>query len=312
VSAPFERIAIVGLGLLGGSLGLAARRRGLARRVAGAGRSRESLEGALARGAVDEAHLDPLPAVRDAQLVVLATPPGAMPGVVARLAPVLEPGALLSDVGSVKAAVAESLPGLLPPGVCYLGAHPMAGSHRKGIAHARADLFEGAPCVLTPTPDTPPAALERLARFWRELGARVVVRDPQAHDAEVAWVSHLPHLLAFAFARALSAAPAGAGELAGAGFRDFTRIAHSDPELWAEILSANHKALAGPLQELAARLRELQAVLESGDAEAVERFLGEAREALARAVAAAPGAPPDRSPLEAAARGQTRSQGKPV
>jgi prephenate dehydrogenase len=158
----------------------------------------------------------------------------------------------------------------------------MAGSHRRGLDAARADLLEGAPCVVAPAPGAPPAATARVRAFFEALGARVLERDPQRHDAEVAWISHLPHALAFAYAQALADAPAGAAELRGPGFRDFTRIAWSDPELWAEILCDNRKALAGPLGRAAARLGELARAIEQGDAEAVERFLANARESLAR------------------------------
>jgi cyclohexadieny/prephenate dehydrogenase len=282
MSRPFERLAVIGLGLLGGSLGLAARSRGLVAHVTGASRSAETLETALARGAVDEVFHDPARAAAGADLVVLATPPFAMAGVVRQLATSLRPGAVVTDVGSVKAGIGEVLPGLLPQGVSYVGAHPMAGSHHRGVEHARADLFEGAACVLTPARGQQGPALERVSAFFAGLGARVVRRDAEAHDAQVAWISHAPHALAFAFARALAVAPAGADELAGSGFRDFTRIARSDPELWAEILCANQKALAGPLHEVARQLEELSRAIESGDSESILRFVGEAREALAR------------------------------
>jgi len=127
----------------------------------------------------------------------------------------------------------------------------MAGSHLRGVEHAEADLFDGAPCVVTATADTDPAAVERIVAFWERLGARVVRRDPVEHDAEVAWVSHVPHVLAFAFARSLRSAPETAGGLGGTGFRDFTRIAQSDAELWSDILVANAKSIAGPLREVA-------------------------------------------------------------
>ncbi|MCZ6782130.1 MAG: prephenate dehydrogenase/arogenate dehydrogenase family protein, partial [Proteobacteria bacterium] len=219
--------------------------------------------------------------VAGADLVVLATPVGAMAEVLRVAAPGLPEGALVTDVGSVKALLAETLPGLLPPGAVYVGAHPMAGSHLRGVEHARADLFDGASCALTPVPGTDPLSVARVADFWRALGARVVERDPQTHDAEVAWVSHVPHVLAFAFAEALRRAPAGAGELAGNGFRDFTRIARSDAELWGDILCANRKALVGPLEASAEALAGLARAIEAGDIEAVERVLSAARIALA-------------------------------
>ena len=286
MSPPFERVAVVGLGLVGGSVALAACARGAARAVVGTSRSRDAEDAALARGAVHAvAELEA--AVRGAELVVLATPVSAMAGVLRRAAPALARGALVTDVGSVKAPLAETLPGLLPPGVCYVGAHPMAGSHLRGLDHARADLFEGATCVVTPTEDSPPAAVARVAEFWSALGARVVRRSPAQHDVEVAWTSHLPHVLAFGYAAALAGAPGRAGEVAGSGFRDFTRIAHSDAELWSEILVANRKALAGPLHAFAAALGDLTRTLEAGDVDALERQLAAARTALGRAAGAA-------------------------
>jgi prephenate dehydrogenase len=272
---------VIGLGLLGGSVGLAARARGVASRVVGCGRSRESLAAALRRGAVDEIRAG-VDAVREAEFVVLATPVSAMPGALGAVAAGFQPGALVTDVGSVKSPLADLLPGLLPPAVRFVGAHPMAGSHQRGIEHARADLFEGAVCIVTPSHDTDPQAVERVASFWHALGARVVLRTPAQHDAEVAWTSHLPHALAFAFARALEEAPSGACEVSGPGFRDFTRIARSDAELWSEILAANRKAIAGPLQETAQRLAELARMLDANDVESLERFLGIARETLTR------------------------------
>ncbi len=277
-----ERLAVVGLGLLGGSVAAAARARGAARRVVGVARLRDTAAAALGAGIVDEAGTDVARGVEGADLVVLATPLSAMAEVLRRAAPGLREGAVVTDVGSVKGSLGETLPGLLPPGVAYVGAHPMAGSHRRGLEHARAVLLDGAACVVAPSPAAPRAAVLRVRAFFEALGARVLERDPAGHDAEVAWVSHLPHALAFAFAQALADAPAGAAALRGPGFRDFTRIAHSDPELWAGILCDNRKALAGPLARAAARLAELARAVEQGDPEAVERFLAAARESLAR------------------------------
>ena len=280
MKAGFERIAVLGLGLLGGSVALASKQRGLAKCVAGGARRPAAIEAVLARGIVDEAggFED---AVRGADLVVLATPVFAMGDLVRSIAPHLQEGALVTDVGSVKAGLAETLPGLLPRGVHYVGAHPMAGSHRSGIDHARGDLFDGAPCVVIR--GAPEAARDRVSGFWTALGARVVSRDAAGHDSEVAWMSHIPHVLAFAFAGALKVAPAGADEVAGSGFRDFTRIANSDPELWGGILTSNQKAIAAPLQSVAESLAELGRAIETGDAEIVERWLAQARAALSLA-----------------------------
>jgi len=281
-AAPFrcERLAVLGLGLLGGSLAWAARERGLAGEVVGCGRRAEPLRRARERGLVDRVSVDPAEAVAGADLVVLASPVGAMGPLLAQAAPGLAAGALVTDVGSVKAMLADTLPGLLPPGARYVGSHPMAGSHEKGPDHARPGLFEGSVCVVTPIPGDPPAAVGRIEALWRAVGARVVRRDPAGHDREVAWMSHLPHVLAFAFARALEEAPASARDVAGPGFRDFTRIARSDAELWADILVANAKAVAGPLARVAAELAEVARRLEAGDADALERWITQARARL--------------------------------
>ncbi len=275
----FDTISVIGLGLLGGSVAAAARERGLARQVVGVSRRAENTALALERGVVDSATTHVPTGVGEADLVVLATPVYAMERTLQGAAPHLKAGALVTDVGSVKGPLVDSLPCQLPPGVRFVGSHPMAGSHATGLEHARADLFEGAVCVVTPGSE--PADAERLAEFWKALGMRVELRGPERHDEEVAWVSHLPHALAFAFARALEAAPASSEILRASGFRDFTRVARSDPEMWADILVTNRKALAAPIQETAERLTELARSIEAGDQEAVSAFLSAGRELLA-------------------------------
>jgi len=282
VTPSFRRIAVVGLGLLGGSVALAAKSRGVAATVVGVTRRPETLKAALQGGAVDQAGSDLAAGVRGADLVVLGTPVFAMPEVLRKAAPHLVEGALVTDVGSVKGILAEGLPGILPAGVIYVGSHPMAGSHQSGFSHATPDLFEGTVCIVSPNPGTPRAQVERLAAFWSALGARVLERDPAAHDVEVGWVSHVPHAIAFAFARALGSSPPGAAEVRGSGFRDFTRIALSDPELWADILVSNRKAIAGPLRDVGERISELGRMLEAADAETAERFIAAARDNLGR------------------------------
>ncbi len=305
MSAPFDRVAVIGLGLLGGSVALAARERGVAREVVGATRSSEACAQALASGAVDR--IAPIAeAARGADLVVLATPVGAMAPAVRALSPGLAAGCVLTDVGSVKSPLVETLPGLLPPGCVYVGSHPMAGSHERGMPHARADLFERAVCIVTEASD--PAAGARVVAFWEALGMRVVRRTAAQHDAEVAWVSHLPHLLAFAFAGSLAQAPGAAAELVGTGFRDFTRIARSDAELWADILTANRKALAAPIGAAGAQLEAIARLLEAGDAEGLDRLLSAARSALFAAPLAS--RPETVSTAAASLRGD-RSKGDP-
>ncbi len=278
VKPHFETLSVIGLGLLGGSLVAAARERGLADRVIGVSRRAVTAEQALARDIVDEATTDLARGVRGADLVVLATPVFAMEEVLRAAVPHLREDALVTDVGSVKGALADTLPGLLPPGVRFVGSHPMAGSHASGLEHARADLFEGAACVVAPGSE--PRDTERLVAFWKALGMRVELRAADRHDEEVAWISHLPHAVAFAFARALERAPSGSVALRGTGFRDFTRVARSEPDLWADILVTNRKALAGPLHEMSERLAELARCIETGDPDAVSAYLNAAGDQL--------------------------------
>jgi len=278
VSAAFDRIAIVGLGLLGGSVARAARERGAANRIAAASRRRDALDAARAERVLD-ASGSPEEVCADADLVILATPVFAMADSVRRFAPHLRAGTVVTDVGSVKLVLHETLPGLLPRGVAYIGSHPMAGSHHRGFAHARADLFEGAACIVTQTEPSPER--DALCDFWRALGARVTLRDPSDHDIEVSWMSHVPHVLAYAFAHALRQAPAGAREVGGSGFRDFTRIARSEPELWGDILTANRKALSAPLQAAREAIERMARAIEANDSDALEQIIGSARDTLA-------------------------------
>jgi prephenate dehydrogenase len=281
----FERIAVIGLGLLGGSVAAAAKHHGVATTVVGASRSKDARDVALRRHWVDEVG-SVTEAASGADLVVLATPVFAMVDVLRDLAPALGSDAIVTDVGSVKAQLAETLPGLLPGGVSYVGSHPMAGSHERGIENARADLFADSTCAVSDSGQ--PEAQQRVCSFWRALGARVVMRNPAAHDDQVAWTSHAPHVLAFAFAAALARAPAGSGELTGGGFRDFTRIAESDPELWSDILTANRKALAAPLAAAGEAFRELGQAIEANDPKSVERWISGARDSLALVVRSTP------------------------
>lgn len=278
--ALFDRVTVVSLGLLGGSVARATRERGLAKEVVGVSRREETVRRAERDGVIDRGTSDVAEGVRGADLVVLASPVDVMADVLRQAASNLEAGALVTDVGSVKAPLARSLPSLLPSGVTYLGSHPMAGSHLRGLSNARADLLQGAACVLTPEAETPESAVAVLRSYWSALGMRVEVRTPGDHDREVAWVSHAPHAVAFAYAQALGDAPATAAALRGTGFRDFMRIARSDPGLWAEILLENREAtleaLAGVTDAMAGFARDL----ERGDREALEQRIAAGRRAL--------------------------------
>ena len=209
-------MVVLGLGLLGGSTALAARQRGVVSEVLGYARRRGPLEGALDAGVIDG--FGTLPeVVGEADLVVLGTPVDAMPTVLKDAAPHLRPGTIVTDVGSVKESLASTLPPTLPEGVHFVGSHPMAGSHVVGVEHADPDLFVGRSVVVTPTGAADEPVVERLACFWEALGAVVTQRSPAAHDQQVAWVSHVPHLIAYGFAHAFQRAPEAARALVSVG-----------------------------------------------------------------------------------------------
>lgn len=272
-----QTLSVLGLGLLGASVAAAARARAVAANVVGYDVDESQAQIALELGCVTETREAPGSAVAGAGIVVLATPVAEMTRVLAAASASLAPGCAVTDVGSVKGPLAETLPGLLPPGVEYVGSHPMVGGHRRGARHAREDLFDAATVVVTGSPSR---SRDLIIQFWSALGARIELRTPGEHDREVAWTSHLPHVLAFAFAGAFGDAPESAKRLTGAGFRDFTRIARSDPKLWAGILQANAKALAFPLERSAAMLDELAAALQSADGTRLEKILAKAEKGL--------------------------------
>jgi prephenate dehydrogenase len=276
----FERLVVAGVGLIGGSLALAARAAGLVGEVVGLGRSRANLEVARARGIVDRIAADPADAMAGADAVVLAAPVGACAPLATALRPHARPGTLLTDVGSVKGTLVPALERAWAGAGPVVGAHPLAGSEASGAAAARADLFRGQGCILTPTAATDRAALGRVRALWEGVGARVEELTPAAHDAILARVSHLPHLVAYALAAAAGEARVEGRavlDYASGGFRDTTRIAGSPPELWRDIALANAPALAAALREFRAALDRLEALVGAGDAEGLGAALAAAQ-----------------------------------
>jgi prephenate dehydrogenase len=282
----FATVALVGMGLIGGSLGLALRERCLARRVVAVARRPETVQRTLELGAADEGGSGLEEGVRDADLVVLCTPVLTIPALAERIAPYLKAGALVTDVGSTKAVLAREVPRRLRPDTPFVGGHPMAGSEKTGVEAARADLFEGATYLLTPTSETPADAVERLERWVTALGAVPVRLEPEAHDRAVAGISHLPHVVAAALAAAV-AGGSGDGsidretlrQLIAGGFRSTTRIAASSPEMWRDICLTNRKALLEALRQFEAELALFAAALEDRDAAELLRAFERAREA---------------------------------
>ena len=283
-----ERLAILGVGLIGGSLALACRERGLARTIVGANRSAAAREATRRLGMVDATTADPAEAARGATLVVLGAPVGALGDLLRAAGPALAPGVVVTDVGSVKGELVAALEGLTPAGCAFVGGHPIAGSEHSGPEAARADLFVGARCILTPTARTDPEALRQVEALWAAVGAQVLRMDPTWHDALLAAVSHLPHVVAYALMDALLEEEATGRELlrfGGGGLRDFTRIASSDPSMWRDICVANRGALLQALRRFRGSLDRLEAAIASGDGPVLSATFARAKAGRDRLVA---------------------------
>ncbi len=273
----FQKITLVGVGMLGGSIGLAAKRCGVAARVCGLVRREVSIAECLAAGVVDDATLDIAEAVVDAGLVILCTPVGRMGELAAVLKPHLAADTIVTDVGSVKASVVAAVEPVLSR---FVGSHPLCGSEKAGVAHARGDLFEGAVCAVTPTEVSDAPTVDTISKFWTALGSRVVNLSAADHDAIVARTSHLPHVLASALVNAVLASPrVGESDFLGSGFRDTTRLASGDAGMWRDIAMGNAAAIAAALEDLQAEIGRLKTAVSEKDAAALENFFAEGQSA---------------------------------
>jgi cyclohexadieny/prephenate dehydrogenase len=267
-------ITIVGAGLIGGSLGLAAKQRRLARVVRGIGRKQASLDRARAVGAIDEGFLEPGPALKGAGLVIFCTPVDCIAKQILEYSSLYSPGTLLTDAGSTKESIVAAVEGKLPAGIDFVGSHPLAGSEKRGPYFADANLFQGRLAVIAKTSRTNEAAFEKIVGFWQALGSRVKIMAPAEHDRALALTSHLPHLAAAVLAGIL---PAEVFELTATGFRDTTRVAAGDPKLWTAIFAHNTAALLEALRPFSERLSQFQAALAAGDWSTVESLLTQAK-----------------------------------
>jgi prephenate dehydrogenase len=272
---PFRRIAILGVGLIGGSIGLAVRSRRLAAEVVGIGRDPISLADAVERGAIDRATTDVREGAGSAEVVVVCTPVNRVVDDVRRCAEVAEHDVLITDAGSSKRQIVEAVERHPRCASVFVGAHPVAGSEQRGVAHARADLFEGRPCVLTPTSRTPADRLRRAAQFWSSVGCHVLEMGPTEHDEVLAYTSHLPHALASALAGSV---PVDWLPLAAGAYRDGTRVAAADTGLWTAIFRENRGPLLKALDSVRERLASFQYALMTDDEEAIRRWWDEARQ----------------------------------
>ncbi len=275
MSVTIKRLAIIGVGLIGGSLARALREAGAVKSVVGIGRSRNNLEEALSLGICDEITQDMAEGVRGADVVFISVPVCAIPGVVAEIASALAPGCIVTDGGSVKTGIVGECEALMPSGCFFVGGHPIAGTEHTGAAASFATLYQGRRCILTPTERTEAAVLEMVAHMWRLAGADVCFMEPGHHDRIFAEISHLPHMAAYALVHAVGTADVeGENVLSytAGGFRDFTRIASSDPAMWRDIALMNRNALLQSIDGFSASMAELRRRIEAGDGAGLSTF----------------------------------------
>jgi prephenate dehydrogenase len=279
----FKQMTIVGVGLIGGSLGMICKQQGLVGTVIGAGRRVETLKKAVARKAIDRYSTDLADAAAGSDLLVLATPVDSFEAALTTCAPRLAPGAVITDVGSVKGPLVAHMEALAPAGARVVGAHPIAGKEKTGVDAASLDLYRDALCILTPTPQTDPAALRLIRRLWEATGARTTEMDPDLHDRVLGAISHLPHLAAFALVNAIAfiqetQTPGfDLQRYSGGGYKDTTRIAASSPEMWRDICLWNRDNLVRQLDLYQVRLDRLKALITAGDGEGLVREFASAK-----------------------------------
>ena len=280
----FNQLGVIGCGLMGGSFALALKRAGMVRRVIGYSKSPSTTERARQLGVIDSAAGSALLAVAGSDIVLIAVPVAASEATFKAIRHLVEPGVLVMDVGSTKRDVVDAARRVLKERIgWFVPAHPIAGKEASGIGHADAALYHGRSAILTPLPETEPEAVRKALEAWAAVGAQVLLMTPENHDAAFAAVSHLPHLLAFAYLNAITGQPAGRDflALAGPGFRDFTRIAAGEPVVWRDILLANRAEVARQSAHFRAALDAIEQALVAGDAQALETLIQGASKARA-------------------------------
>ena len=278
-----DKLVIAGVGLIGGSIGLAAKKRNAARQVVGTGRRKETLEAARAMGCIDDWSLSVEEAADGADLAVVCTTVSTIPEWAAKLARSIRDDAVLTDVGSTKGVLVRKVEKAIPSPSRFVGSHPIAGSEKTSAAHARADLFENRLTILTPTDHTSSETIDRVEAFWRALGSRTMRTDPETHDELMAACSHLPHLVAALVAnRVADIPPIESSPVGGNGFKDVTRIAMGSPEVWVDILFDNREAILKELSAMGQSIEGLSEALETSDRDGLLQFLEQARSFRAR------------------------------
>jgi prephenate dehydrogenase len=280
----FNQLGVIGCGLMGGSFALALKRAGLVKRVIGYSKSPSTTEKARQLGVIDQAAESALLAVSGSDIVLIAVPVSATESTFKAIRHLVEPGTLFMDVGSTKRDVVDAARRVLKERVgAFVPAHPIAGKEVAGIAQADASLYNGRQVILTPLPQTSPELVQKATDVWAAIGSQVLRMTPENHDAAFAAVSHLPHMLAFAYFNSVARQPAGRDylSLAGPGFRDFTRIAASDPAVWRDILMSNREEILKQTQRFRHTLDAMEHVIKSGNIEALEDLIKSASEARA-------------------------------
>ncbi len=280
----FNQLGVIGCGLMGGSFALALKRAGLVKRVIGYSKSPSTTEKARKLGVIDLAAESALLAVSGSDIVLIAVPVAATEATFKAIRHLVEPGVLFMDVGSTKRDVVDAARRVLKERITsFVPAHPIAGKEAAGIAHADAALYTGRQVILTPLAQTDADLVQRATDVWAAIGSQVLRMTPENHDAAFAAVSHLPHMLAFAYFNAVARQPAGRDflSLAGPGFRDFTRIAASDPAIWRDILISNREELLRQSMRFRHTLDAMEHVIKSGNAEALEDLIRSASDSRA-------------------------------
>ena len=279
--ALFQRVALIGLGLIGSSIARRVKRDGLVTEVVGCARTEPTRARAMELGIVDRVCADPAAAVAGADLVILCSPVGSFGAIAETIAPALEPGAILTDTGSVKGAVIRDVQPHVPAGVHFIPGHPVAGTEHSGPDSGFAELFDGRWCILTPPEGTDESAVERLAEFWRRAGSRVERMDSAHHDLVLAITSHIPHLIAYNIVGTAddleTVTESEVIKYAAGGFRDFTRIAASDPVMWRDVFLSNRDAVLEVLGRFSEDLTALQRAIRWGDGDALQELFERTR-----------------------------------
>lgn len=281
MSFKIDRLVIIGVGLIGGSFARALREAGVVGTIVGIDNNRSNLEQALELGVVDEIAPSAAEGVRDAQVVCISIPSCAIPAALQEIAAFLPSGCIVTDAGSVKAEIVRLCDGLMPKGCFFVGGHPIAGTEHSGAAASFASLFKGKRCILTPTVSTDKSAQNTVSQLWRATGADVCVMEPEHHDRIFAEISHLPHVVAYALVHAVGTADVeGENVLSytAGGFRDFTRIASSDPVMWRDISLMNREALLASIDGFSASLAELRSRIFNKDQAGLTDFFTTAKQ----------------------------------